>query len=169
MTKTQPSIKYALGHLWSKQLLSPGHITACQCFSPSFLCPPSHRTSHRGGLYGSQTKWNLAQLFSKVTLEMQKAKKGCCESCPRNLHARPCVCSKNYDEDLMGNIQHKKKFLGWYMRRKNIFDFSNFSHFCGFWGCRRIQTSLKTSSYYLDKLWLPMTVKEGFDFLVKWG
>jgi hypothetical protein len=44
MTKTQPSIKYALGHLWSKQLLSPGHITACSVFLPEL--PVSSFTSN---------------------------------------------------------------------------------------------------------------------------
>lgn len=145
--------------------LATSHLA--QCLSLNFLCPPSDWTSYRERLYGSQTRWNLIQLFSKATLEMQEAKKvavktafeismWCHVSVPRTMVRIRWV------------TYNTKKFLGWYRRHKNIFDFSNFSHFCGFWGCRRIQTSLGTSSCYLDKLWLPMSMKGGFDFLVKW-
>lgn len=50
------------------------------------------------------------------------------------------------------------------LMRHDTFDFPNVSHFCGFRGCSRIQTSLGSSSSSLDKIWLPVSAKKGFDF-----
>ena len=39
----------------------------------------------------SRARWNLDQLFSKVTLETQKAKRGCCENCLLILESPYCI------------------------------------------------------------------------------
>lgn len=131
--------------------LSMSHLA--QYLSLNFLCPPSDWTSYRERLYGSKTRWNLIQLFSKVILEMQRAKKGCCENCLQNLHVMPCVCSKNYGEDEMGNIQHKNILRLIYEAQEHIW----LLKFLPFLWFLRFQENSNLSGYKFMLSWQTMT------------